>query len=134
MLAIGLHVLLGQESTDWSVEVWKRVAWRDESRFRLLHTDGRMRIWHQAHEAMDPARLELYKGMVAQSCSGVFFVVLFGIFDECIISLRCNSARRISERSPPYVYVVLLSGLLLWSFPARQLYLSQVPVRDELAT
>ncbi|GFU39933.1 hypothetical protein TNCV_2531771 [Trichonephila clavipes] len=27
----------------------------DESRFRLLNADGRLRIWRQAHEAMDTA-------------------------------------------------------------------------------
>ncbi|GFW56417.1 transposable element Tc1 transposase [Trichonephila clavipes] len=40
---------------DWSVEDWKRVAWSDESQFRLLNTDGRLRIWRPAHEAMDLA-------------------------------------------------------------------------------
>lgn len=44
-----------REHRDWSVEDWKRVAWSDESRFRLLNADGRLRIWRQAHEAMDPA-------------------------------------------------------------------------------
>ncbi|GFV59901.1 transposable element Tcb2 transposase [Trichonephila clavipes] len=51
LLAIELHVLSGQES----IEDWKRVAWSDESRFRLLKADGRLRIWRQAHEAMYPA-------------------------------------------------------------------------------
>ncbi|GFT21304.1 hypothetical protein TNCV_3815941 [Trichonephila clavipes] len=32
-----------------------RVAWSDVSRFRLLKADGKLRIWHQAHEALDPA-------------------------------------------------------------------------------
>ena len=36
MLAIGLHILPGEESGDWIVEDWKRVVWSDESRFRLL--------------------------------------------------------------------------------------------------
>ncbi|GFX43804.1 transposable element Tcb2 transposase [Trichonephila clavipes] len=27
----------------------------DESQFLLLNADGRLRIWRQAHEAMDPA-------------------------------------------------------------------------------
>ncbi|GFX36382.1 transposable element Tc1 transposase [Trichonephila clavipes] len=40
---------------DWSVEDWKRVVWRDESRFQLLIADGRLRIWRQAHEAKDHA-------------------------------------------------------------------------------
>ncbi|GFY12458.1 HTH_Tnp_Tc3_2 domain-containing protein [Trichonephila clavipes] len=35
---------------DWTVEAWKRVVWSDESRFRLLNPDGRLRILRQAHE------------------------------------------------------------------------------------
>ncbi|GFW92019.1 transposable element Tcb2 transposase [Trichonephila clavipes] len=44
------HLAWARENRDW-----KRVAWSDESRFRLLNTDGWLRIWRQAHEAMDPA-------------------------------------------------------------------------------
>ncbi|GBN10774.1 Transposable element Tcb2 transposase [Araneus ventricosus] len=40
---------------EWTLEDWKRVAWSDESRFRLLHVDGSLMIWRQAHEAMDSA-------------------------------------------------------------------------------
>ncbi|GFT31492.1 uncharacterized protein TNCV_608981 [Trichonephila clavipes] len=43
-----------REHRDWSVEDWKRVAWSDESRFRLLNADGRLRISRQSHEDMDP--------------------------------------------------------------------------------
>ncbi|GFV09651.1 HTH_Tnp_Tc3_2 domain-containing protein [Trichonephila clavipes] len=44
-----------RDHRDWSVEDCKRVAWSDVSRFRLLNADGRLRIWRQAHEAIDPA-------------------------------------------------------------------------------
>ncbi|GFW84272.1 HTH_Tnp_Tc3_2 domain-containing protein [Trichonephila clavipes] len=44
-----------RELRDWSVDDSKRVAWRAESPFRLLNADGRLRIWRQAHKAMDPA-------------------------------------------------------------------------------
>ncbi|GFW30152.1 uncharacterized protein TNCV_1054631 [Trichonephila clavipes] len=30
-----------REHREWSVEDWKRVAWSDESRFRLLNVNGR---------------------------------------------------------------------------------------------
>jgi len=30
---------------NWTVEDWKNVAWSDESRFLLRHSDGRVRIW-----------------------------------------------------------------------------------------
>ncbi len=32
---------------------WKNVAWSDESRFLLRHSDGRVRIWHKEHESLD---------------------------------------------------------------------------------
>ncbi len=31
---------------NWAIEVWKNVAWSDESRF-LLRSDGRVRIWKE---------------------------------------------------------------------------------------
>ncbi|GFU64688.1 HTH_Tnp_Tc3_2 domain-containing protein [Trichonephila clavipes] len=45
----------GREHKDWSVNDWIRVAWSDEFRLQLLNADGRLRIWHQAHDDMDPA-------------------------------------------------------------------------------
>ncbi|GFT10365.1 uncharacterized protein TNCV_3735931 [Trichonephila clavipes] len=44
-----------RERRDWSVEDWKRIAWSDKSRLRLLHAEGKLRIWWQTHEAMDRA-------------------------------------------------------------------------------
>ncbi|GFX40811.1 HTH_Tnp_Tc3_2 domain-containing protein [Trichonephila clavipes] len=56
-----------REYRNWSVKGWKGVAWSDESRLRLLNADVRLRIRHQAHEAMNAAcQVELYKGMGAQ--------------------------------------------------------------------
>ncbi|GFV16906.1 transposable element Tc1 transposase [Trichonephila clavipes] len=37
----------------WIPEDWKRGAWSDKFRFRLVNADGWLRIWCQAHEAMD---------------------------------------------------------------------------------
>ncbi len=36
----------------WTIEDWKNVAWSDESRFLLRHSDGRVRIWRKEHESM----------------------------------------------------------------------------------
>ncbi len=36
---------------------WKNVAWSDESRLLLRHSDGRVRIWRKEHESMDPSCL-----------------------------------------------------------------------------
>ncbi len=35
----------------------ENVAWSDESRFLLRHSDGRVRIWRKEHESMDPSCL-----------------------------------------------------------------------------
>jgi len=43
--------------TNGTVEDWKNVAWSDESRFLLRHSDGRVRIWHKQNEDMDPSCL-----------------------------------------------------------------------------
>ncbi len=36
-----------------TIEDWKNVAWSDESRFLLRHSDGRVRICHKEQESMD---------------------------------------------------------------------------------
>ncbi len=43
-----------QAHQNWTVEDWKNVAWSDESRFLLRHSDGRVKIWRKVHECMDP--------------------------------------------------------------------------------
>uniref|UniRef100_A0AAY5K3R6 Transposase Tc1-like domain-containing protein n=1 Tax=Esox lucius TaxID=8010 RepID=A0AAY5K3R6_ESOLU len=46
-----------QAHQNWTVEDWKIVAWSDESRFLLRHSDGRVRIWRKQNENMDPSCL-----------------------------------------------------------------------------
>ncbi len=46
-----------QDHQNWTIEDWKNVAWSDESRFLLQHSDGRVRIWRKEHESMDPSCL-----------------------------------------------------------------------------
>ena len=47
-----------QAHQNWTVEDWKNVAWSNESRFLLRHTDVRIRICRQQHEViMDPTCL-----------------------------------------------------------------------------
>ncbi len=40
-----------QAHQNWTIEDWKHVAWSDESRFLLRHSDGRVRIWRKEHKA-----------------------------------------------------------------------------------
>ncbi len=46
-----------QDHQNWTIEDWKNVAWSDESRFLLRHSDGSVRIWCKEHESMDPSCL-----------------------------------------------------------------------------
>ncbi len=46
-----------QAHQNWTIKDWKNVAWSDESRILLQHSDGRVRIWHKEHEGMDPSCL-----------------------------------------------------------------------------
>ncbi len=39
----------------WIIEDWKNIAWSNESRFLLRHSDGRVRIWRKEHDSMDPS-------------------------------------------------------------------------------
>ncbi len=46
-----------QAHQNWTIEDWKNIAWSDESRFLLRHSDGRVRICRKEHENMDPSCL-----------------------------------------------------------------------------
>ncbi len=65
-----------QTHQNWTLEDWKNVAWSDESRFLLRHSDGRVRIWRKEHESMDPSCLVWCWGW----CNGVgdIFLAHFG--------------------------------------------------------
>ena len=52
-----LRLQFAQAHQNWTIEDWKNVAWSDESRFQLQHSDGRVRIWRKQHESMDPSCL-----------------------------------------------------------------------------
>ncbi len=63
-----------QAHQNWTIEDWKNVAWSDESRFLLQHSDGRVRIWRKEHENMDPSCLV---STVQAGCCGE---MVWGIF------------------------------------------------------
>ncbi|KAI5609647.1 hypothetical protein C0J50_5858, partial [Silurus asotus] len=52
-----LRLQFTQAHHNRTIEDGKNVAWSDESRFLLHHSDGRVRIWRQQHESMDPSCL-----------------------------------------------------------------------------
>ncbi len=53
-----------QAHQNWTIKDWKNVAWSDESRFLLQHSDGRVRIWRKEHESMDPALSQRFRLVV----------------------------------------------------------------------
>ncbi len=57
-----------------TIEDCKNVAWSDESRFLLRHSDGRVRVWRKEHESMDPSCL------VSTVQAGGGGVMVWGIF------------------------------------------------------
>ncbi len=63
-----------QAHQNWTIEDWKNVAWSDESRFLLRHSDGGVRIWHKEHESMDPSCL------VSMVQAGGCGAMVWGIF------------------------------------------------------
>uniref|UniRef100_A0A8D0A0H8 Transposase Tc1-like domain-containing protein n=1 Tax=Sander lucioperca TaxID=283035 RepID=A0A8D0A0H8_SANLU len=66
---------------NWTVEDWKNVAWSDESRFLLRHSDGRVRIWRKQNENMDPSCL------VTTGQAGGGGVMVWGIPFALIVSV-----------------------------------------------
>ncbi len=64
-----------QAYQNWTIEDWKNVAWSDESRFLLRHSDGRVRIWCKEYEVMDPSCL-----VSTVQAGGGGGVMVWGIF------------------------------------------------------
>ncbi|KAG8571489.1 hypothetical protein GDO81_011667 [Engystomops pustulosus] len=91
-----LRLQFAQAHRNWTVEDWKNVAWSDESRFLLRHSDGRVRIWCQQHESMDPSC------RVSTVQAGGGGVMVWGIFSWhslgplVPIEHRCNATAYLS--------------------------------------
>ncbi|GFU71082.1 epidermal growth factor-like protein 8 [Trichonephila clavipes] len=62
--------------------------WSDESRFRILNIDGKLGIWRQTHEAMDPAcQVGSTRTWWLNHCLGCYFVALFVIFGASLSAI-----------------------------------------------
>ncbi len=76
LLSAKNRLQLAQAHQNWTIEDWKNVAWSDESRFLLRHSDGRVRIWCKEHESMDPSCLV----STVQTAAGGGGVMVWGIY------------------------------------------------------
>ncbi len=102
-----------QAHQNWTIEDWKNIAWSDESRFLLRHSDGRVRIWHKEHESMDPSCL------VSTVQAGGGGVMVWGIFswhtlgllipiEHCLNATACLSI--VADHVHPFMTTVFPSS------------------------
>ncbi len=102
-----------QTHQNWTIEDWKNVAWSDESRFLLRHSDGRVRIWRKEHESMDPSCL------VSTVQAGGGGVIVWGVYSWHTLGLlvpiehRLNTTAYLSivaDHVHPFMTTVYLSS------------------------
>ncbi len=60
-----------------TVEDWKNVAWSNESRFLLRHSDGRVRMWRKEHESMDPFTFMHLQTLLSKATYSAFRLYIF---------------------------------------------------------
>ncbi len=103
-----------QAHQNWTIEDWKNVAWSDESRFLLRHSDGRVRIWHKEDESMDSSWL--VSTVQAGGGGGVMVWVMFSwhTLDPLVpIEHRLNTTAYLSivaDHVHPFMTTVYLSS------------------------
>ncbi len=85
-----------------TIEDWKNVAWSDESRFLLRHSDGRVRIWRKEHESMDPSCL--VSTVQAGGGVGDIFLAHFGHLSTNWASFKHHSLPEYCCWPCPYLY------------------------------
>ncbi len=97
-----------QTHQNWTIEDWKNVAWSDESRFLLRHSDDRVRIWRKEHESMDPSCL------VSTVQAGGGGVMVWGS-TNCA-SFTCHSLPIVADHVHPFMTTV--TSIFWWLLPA----------------
>ncbi len=108
-----------QTHQNWTIEDWKNVAWSDESRFLLRHSDVRVRIWHKEHESLDPSCLV----STVQAAGGG--IMVWGIFSSRNFwplttkwsSFKCHSLPEYCCWPCPSLYDYSVP-IFWWLFPA----------------
>ncbi len=94
-----LRLQLTQVHQNWTIEDWKNVAWSDESRFLLRHSDGRVRFWCKEHESKDPSCL------VSTVQAGGGGVMVWGIFSLHTLGLLVPIEHRLNATA--YLSIVV---------------------------
>ena len=78
-----------QAHKSWTAEDWKNI-WSSESPFLLRHADGRVRIWRQQHEFIDPTCLvsTVRVGDLGPTVGGMFPRLTLGPLTQIIYGLK----------------------------------------------
>ncbi len=95
-----------QAHQNWTIEDWKNVAWSDESRFLLRHSDDTVRIWRKEHESMDPSCLV----STVQAAGGG--VMVWGVFSCHTLGPLVPIEHRLN--ATVYLSLLLTMSIPLW--------------------
>ncbi len=108
-----------QAHQNWTIEDWKNVAWSDESRFLLRHSDGRVRIWHKEHESMDPSCI------VSMVQAGGGGVMVWGIFSWHTLGNLVPIEHRLNATAYPSIVADHVHPFMTTEYPSSDAYFQQ---------
>ncbi len=119
LLSAKKRLQLAQAHQNWTIEDWKNVAWSDESRFLLRHSDGRVRIWRKVHESMDPSCLVSTVQTAAGGGGGVMVwgIYFLGTLNTNWALFKCHSLPEYCCWSCPSLYDYSVP-IFWWLLPA----------------
>ncbi len=109
-----------QAHQNWTIKDWKNVAWSDESRFLLRHSDGRVRIWHKEHESMDPSCL-----VSTVQAGGGGGVMVWGIFSWHTLGLLVPIEHRLNATGFLSIFADHVHPFMTTVYPSSDGYFQQ---------
>lgn len=74
-------------------EVWKNMSWYDDFRFLLQCADGRVTIWHERYESVEPSSClvsTLQAGVVVKLRGDCFFLAHIKALNTSWTSFECH--------------------------------------------
>ncbi len=100
-----------QAHQSWTIEDWKNVAWSDESRFLLRHSDGRVRICRKEHCINGSGWCWWWNGV------GDIFLAHFGLLSTNWASFKLHSLPEYCFWTCPSLYDYSVP-IFWWLLPA----------------